>query len=54
MDESYCLSAATLSDSAEPWFRAGWDWSPDSRFIYTNIGWHGESHVASIPATAVR
>jgi dipeptidyl aminopeptidase/acylaminoacyl peptidase len=49
-DEDYCLSAATLSDSAEPSFGAQLEWSPDSRRLYTNIGWHGESHVASIAA----
>ncbi|HEV3300302.1 MAG TPA: S9 family peptidase [Planctomycetaceae bacterium] len=48
--EDYCLSAATLSDSADPAFGAQIEWSPDSRRIFTNIGWHGESHVASIPA----
>jgi dipeptidyl aminopeptidase/acylaminoacyl peptidase len=48
-DEDYCLTAATLSDSADPSFGAHLEWSPDSRRIFTNIGWHGESHVASIP-----
>ncbi|HET6325708.1 MAG TPA: S9 family peptidase [Planctomycetaceae bacterium] len=48
--EDYCLTAATLSDSAEPAFGALLEWSPDSRRIFTNIGWHGESHIASIPA----
>jgi dipeptidyl aminopeptidase/acylaminoacyl peptidase len=52
--EDYCLAAATLSDSAEPSFGAQLEWSPDSRRIFTNIGWHGESHVASIPATGGR
>ncbi len=47
--EDYCLAAATLSDSAEPAFGAHLEWSADSRRIYTNIGWQGESHVASIP-----
>ena len=49
--EDYCLAAATLSDSAEPSFGAHFEWSTDSRRIYTNIGWHGESHIASISAT---
>ena len=47
--EDYCLVAATLSDSAEPAFGAHLEWSPDSRRIYTNIGWHGQSQIASIP-----
>jgi dipeptidyl aminopeptidase/acylaminoacyl peptidase len=49
--EDYCLAAAILSDSADPAFGAHLEWSPDSRRIFTNIGWHGESHVASIPAS---
>jgi dipeptidyl aminopeptidase/acylaminoacyl peptidase len=49
--EDYCLAAATLSDSADPAFGAFLEWSPDSRRIFTNIGWHGESHVASIRAS---
>src|SRR5580704_3476194 len=49
--EDYCLTAATLSDSADPAFGAQLEWSPDSRRILTNIGWHGESHVASIPVS---
>jgi dipeptidyl aminopeptidase/acylaminoacyl peptidase len=48
--EDYCLAAATLSDSADPSFGAHLEWSPDSRRIFTNIGWHGKSHVASIAA----
>jgi dipeptidyl aminopeptidase/acylaminoacyl peptidase len=52
--EDYCLAAATLSDSAEPSFGAQLEWSPDSRRIFTNIGWRGESHVASIAATGGR
>lgn len=46
--EDYCLAAATLSDSADPAFGAHVEWSPDSQRIFTNIGWHGESHLASI------
>jgi dipeptidyl aminopeptidase/acylaminoacyl peptidase len=49
--EDYCLAAGTLSDSAEPSFGAQLEWSPDSRRIFTNIGWQGESHVASIAAS---
>jgi dipeptidyl aminopeptidase/acylaminoacyl peptidase len=49
--EDYCLASATLSDSAEPAFGAQLEWSPDSRRIFMNIGWHGEMHVASIPVS---
>ena len=44
----YCLGTATLTDTAEaefaPWLR----WSADSRTLYTQIGWQGETHVAAV------
>jgi dipeptidyl aminopeptidase/acylaminoacyl peptidase len=52
--EDFCLAAATLSDTADAAFNAHIEWSPDSRRIFTHIGWHGESHVASIPASGGR
>lgn len=47
-DSDYCLTAATLSDSAEASFAAVLHWSADSRRLLTTIGWRGTSHVASI------
>ena len=46
----YCLSAITLSDSAEAVFEENIAWSPDSSRLYMQIGWHGETHLASVPA----
>jgi dipeptidyl aminopeptidase/acylaminoacyl peptidase len=45
----YCLTAITLSDTAEAVFDANITWTPDSRRVLAMIGWHGEAHVASIP-----
>ena len=47
----YCLSAITLSDTSEAAFDDNIIWSPDSKRIYMNFGWRGESHVSSIAAT---
>ncbi|MCI0674395.1 MAG: S9 family peptidase [Phycisphaerales bacterium] len=49
--EDYCLMAVALSDSAEVAFCANIQWSPDSKRIFMQIGWKGESHIASIAAT---
>lgn len=46
----YCLSAVTLSDSAEAVFTEKLTWSPDGSRIVLNFGWQGETHVASLPA----
>jgi dipeptidyl aminopeptidase/acylaminoacyl peptidase len=43
--------AVALSDSAEVAFSAMIQWSPDSKRLFMQIGWHGESHIASIAAT---
>lgn len=47
IDHDYCLSVATLSDTAEAEFGATVAWSPDSRRIYSALGWHGTCHIAS-------
>lgn len=47
----YCLSAITLSDCAEAAFTETLVFSPDSRRIFLNFGWRGETHVASVPLT---
>ena len=49
--EDYCLMAVALSDSAEVSFGAAIQWSPDSKRIFMQIGWHGEAHIASISAS---
>jgi dipeptidyl aminopeptidase/acylaminoacyl peptidase len=45
----YCLSAITLSDSAEATFDETIRWSPDSRRVIMNFGWQGGTHIASVP-----
>jgi len=47
----YCMQAITLSDAREAAFDANFAWSPDGKTIYAQIGWHGETHVAGIPAS---
>jgi dipeptidyl aminopeptidase/acylaminoacyl peptidase len=46
----YCLMAITASDAAEMEFGATLRWSHDSRRVYMKLGWHGESHLASVAA----
>jgi dipeptidyl aminopeptidase/acylaminoacyl peptidase len=46
--EDYCLCTATLSDTSDASFDATLFWAPDSRRIWTNLGWHGEAHLASV------
>ncbi len=48
--EDYCLMGIAISDSAEVAFAPTVRWSPDGSRLYVQIGWHGESHVASVPA----
>jgi dipeptidyl aminopeptidase/acylaminoacyl peptidase len=47
----FCLLSVAASDTAEIVFSANLRWSPDSKRIFMQIGWHGESHVASIRAS---
>ncbi len=47
--EDYCLAATVIGDMAEASFGAALVWSPDSKHIYTNLGWHGDRHIARIP-----
>lgn len=49
-NEDYCLMAITLTDTSDAAFSANIQWSHDSKRIYMKLGWHGESHVASVPA----
>jgi dipeptidyl aminopeptidase/acylaminoacyl peptidase len=43
----YCLTAIAISDTAEAVFEPNIRWSPDSKRVYTSIGWHGAMRVAS-------
>lgn len=49
-DVDICLMAACLSDTAEVSFEPQIRWSRDSRRIFFRLGWHGEQHLASVPA----
>lgn len=44
----YCLVAVPLSDTDEAAFDANYCWTPDSKRLLIKIGWHGESHIASV------
>lgn len=44
----YCLQATSLSDSAEAAFAAIIRWSADSKRVFMQLGWHAESHIASV------
>ncbi len=46
----YCLMAGAISDTGDPKFESTFCWNPDSKRIFMQIGWHGESHIASVPA----
>ena len=49
-DVDICLMAACLSDTAEVTFEPQIRWSRDGKRIYFRLGWHGEQHLASVPA----
>jgi len=48
--EDHCLLSVAVPDVAEaifsPWIR----WSRDCKRIFMRLGWHGEAHLASVPA----
>ncbi len=48
--EDYCLAAPTLADVAEVDFEPQLRWHPDSKRLWVQIGWHGETHLATIAA----
>jgi acylaminoacyl-peptidase len=47
-DEDYCLLAAPIIDTADITFAPIFEWAPDSKRIYMQLGWHGEQHLASV------
>jgi len=49
-DTDYCLLATPVSDTAEVDFSAKLQWTPDSKNLQFRLGWHGEAHVAQVPA----
>lgn len=44
----YCLLANPVTDTAEVGFMTPPLWNRNSREVFVQIGWHGESHVASV------
>jgi dipeptidyl aminopeptidase/acylaminoacyl peptidase len=46
----YCLMAPPMADTSEIAFAPVMEWSPDGRRVWFQLGWHGECHVASVPA----
>ena len=48
--EDFCLGATVIGDTAEATFGTFMLWSPDSKYIFCNFGWHGDRHVSRIAA----
>jgi dipeptidyl aminopeptidase/acylaminoacyl peptidase len=51
-DTDYDLDVATLSDTKEAGYGANMCWAPDSKGLYAQIGWHGETHLGFIDAAS--
>jgi dipeptidyl aminopeptidase/acylaminoacyl peptidase len=49
--EDYCLLAHAITDTADVAFGANIQWSPDSKRVFMEISWQGETHIASISAS---
>ncbi|MCH2149311.1 MAG: S9 family peptidase [Phycisphaerales bacterium] len=47
----WCLMACALSDTADVSFSPNLQWAHDSKRLLVSIGWHGQSHVASVSRT---
>ena len=52
--DDYCLMAVALTDTVDAEFSPQLMWQKDSKSLLVLLGWHGESHVASIPAKGGR
>lgn len=46
--EDYCMGVGTLSDTRDAVYGSNYRWTPDSKRIIVQIGWHGEVHLAAI------
>lgn len=44
----FCLSAVTISDTAEASFGVHYEFTPDGRQVLLNFGWHGATVVATV------
>lgn len=47
-EQDYCAAVGTLSDTKEAGFSAVLDWTPDSKALYVQIGWHGSVQLGRI------
>lgn len=48
----YDLDVATLSDTKEAGYGAILHWAPDSSGLFTQIAWHGETHLGFVDASS--
>ena len=48
----YDLDVATLSDTKEAGYGALMHWAPDSKGLFAQIAWHGETHLGFVDATS--
>lgn len=46
--DDYCMAAAMLGDSKEAAFGAVYEWAPDSKSLFCQVGWHGEQHLGRV------
>lgn len=46
--EDYCMMAVSIGDTSEAEFAPKFRWASDSRRLYLQIGWHGETHLATV------
>lgn len=51
-DTEYDLDVATLSDTKEAGYGAIMNWAPNSSGLYTQVAWHGETHLGFIDANS--
>jgi dipeptidyl aminopeptidase/acylaminoacyl peptidase len=49
--DDYCMGATVIGDTAEAKFGSNFIWTPDSKHILANFGWHGDKHIYKIKAT---
>ncbi len=47
--EDLCVHASTLTDAGETATAPSVLWRPDSKAIWTRLGWHGAGHLAELP-----
>ncbi len=52
--EDYCLMAPPTTDTADVAFYPVFEWSPDGKRIYVQLGWHGEMHLTSVKPSGGR